>query len=891
MHSNILLTKLYIPKTRSKLIKHESLIEKFNSGMERGSKLTLISAPAGYGKTTLVLELIDTIKNNYSWISLDDGDNDIKRFLTYIIAAVKNAKITIGRDMEKLLSDPQLSISTTVLTMLINDISRSPEKFVLVLDDYHVITSNSIHETMRYLIDHQPPNLHIVLTTREDPPLMLPKLRVRGQMTEIRVNDLRFSKEDAQEFFSDVMGIYLKKDAVDIITSRTEGWAAGLQLVGLSIKDYKEQEIQSFVEDFGGTNRYVIDYLVEEVLRCQDDEIRDFLIKTSILGKMNPGICDYVTGRSNSKEILHRLEQVNLFIIPLDEKREWYRYHHLFADSLKIELEREEKQLLYKKAAVWLEANGFKEDAVNYAFKSQDMGLALALVEKSVEDMFKNAELPTLVKWLDALPEDMLRSSEILSVRRGWALYITGSITRTIEYVDSLGEDTIKNITPHNRGLLLSLQALLSQFTKKGDTEKLAIEALKLIEPWDPVARIATMNTLGGAQADSGRTVEASETYKTAYNEGLKLGYTFITTLSLLYYGVNLNILGKRQEAINLYKSYTDGMTTAFGMTLPLSGLIYVSLGGLYYEGNELAEANDYLLKGMELCKDMSLSWILNSEAWLAKILYAKGDRQGAMDIINEAYNVSSEQKLPRKLLKVTEVLIELLLREGKADKAAEMAEGWKTWLINGLSPVFEWACLVYIRALIAQNKTDEALKLLEKVEEPIKSGQRLRLLITANILYSRIYYIRNEKKKAYEYMDDALKLAEGNAYIRAFLDEEEGIADILSDMEGRVGKFGEKLLSLMKTHVDNKVTGSENTKATAHENKPSVNEKPFEQLSEREIELLRLIAGGLTNNEISKKLYITVNTTQWHISNIYSKLGVKNRTQAIIKARELKLL
>lgn len=376
MLTSILSTKLFIPEIRDNYVMRRSLVDKLVCGINMNNKLTLVSAPAGYGKTTLVVEFLNSINLTSTWISLDDGDNDLAQFLSYLIVALRRAGVTIESNTEKVAFDFNMSSTNAPITMIINDISSSSEKVILVLDDFHFIHSPQVNDLVKFLLEHQPPNFHLVIITREDPCLPLPRIRVQGKITEIRMEDLCFARDETADFLTRVMGLKLNNEAIDIINSRTEGWIAGLQLAGLSLNGSEEKDIGEFIRIFSDTHRYVIDYLVEEVIGRQTEEVRDFLYKTSVLDRMNGELCDAVVGKNDSKLLLRELEKINLFLIPLDSKREWYRYHHLFADSLRTELSKEEELLIHKKAALWLEGNDFKQEAVKHAFKSGDMLLS-----------------------------------------------------------------------------------------------------------------------------------------------------------------------------------------------------------------------------------------------------------------------------------------------------------------------------------------------------------------------------------------------------------------------------------------------------------------------------------------------------------------------------------
>lgn len=892
MISSILSTKLYIPEMRLNHVTRKALVEKLAGGIDRNCRLTLVSAPAGYGKTTLILELMKFMKLKSAWISLDEGDNDPSRFLSYFIAALKKAGVNIGSDTEGFASEFNPSTIKLLMTMIINDIASLPERIILVLDDFHLIYSLEISDTLKFLIDHQPPNFHIAIITREDPKLPLSRLRARDELNEVRVGDLRFCREETGEFFKNVMGLDISGEDIDIVTSRTEGWIAGLQLAGLSLKGCREGDIDSFIKEFNGTHRYIIDYLVDEVLDHQSREVRDFLCKTSILDRLNGELCDAVAEGAGSGEMLHRLEEDNLFVIPLDDKREWYRYHHLFADSIRTELSREDEMQLNKRAALWMESKGFKQEAVKHAFRSGGIALSVKMVEDTTEQCFRDAQLATLLKWLDELPEELVKKNEILSVRKAWALYITGRARDAMTYLSSLGEDFALNTTPHNRGLILSLKALNSLQAGLGKPEELAEEALKLLEPWDPIARISTLNTLGRAQAGKGQTLKAEKTFRMAYNEGMKIGYAFITTLALMNLGTNLNAMGRRKEVVGLYNSYIDGMTSVFGKPLPYIGVIYLSFAVLYYEGNELQKAQSFITKGLELCSSISYNWGHNGSIWKARIEYAMGDTEGTINTARELVDIAIETNIPRDIVAGIDLLTGLLLRHGDIENAAQYKDILRKWMDDTEGEIYEQVCIAYARILIYQGAFAEALDILGTLEEDIKFRQANRMLITYYILYAAALMLKGEQVGADSIFCKAVDLAGDNGYYRSFLDEGPVIGRVILKRDNVQGEFEIRLLEYF-----NHGTGVEASQEPADDGKDKNvlhvdNSLDYvEKLSPREVDILKLLGSGLTNNDISKELFISTNTTQWHISHIYSKLGVKNRTQAIIKAKNLGIL
>lgn len=711
----LLFTKLFIPQISDNHILRKAQLKKLRAGLERNNQLSLVCAPAGYGKITLVLEFLQAVDENTAWVSLDDGDNDPQRFLLYLTAALKNSGMEIGKDVETLITDIGFSKSDTVLTMLINSIANLKDKVILVLDDYHLIRSPKINEIIKFLLDHQPINLHLVILSREDPKLPLASLRMRDKLTEIRLGELLFSYEEASEFFHSAIGRKISNQDVEKVTMRTEGWIAGLQLAALLLKNYSEAQMEDFFHKFDGTNSYIIDYLVEEVLDHQDQKIRDFLCRTSVLERMNDELCNELTNRLDSKEVLIQLEKKNLFLISLDDKKEWYRYHHLFADSLKTSLSKEEERNLYKLTSVWMKKNGFSNEAVRYAFKSKDLELAIKMVEDSVLETFQTAQLDSLVEWMENLPVDMIKNNEVLSVRKGIALIIVGRITEAIQYLNYLDQEFERKASSHNKGLLFMARAMLANIDGK-DAENLAKEALKYLEPWDPIAITSTLNSLGRAQYRKGNVADAVLTFQGAFEAGLKLGYQFITTLALMNYSLCLHTIEQNEMAIALCNQYMEEMKKVYHKLPPYIGVLYISMAELYLHNNEVDKARYYKEEGLALCNMISF---------------------------------------------------------------------------------------------------------------------------------------------------------DGEASLKMYKD------------------FGSK---------NNLREAAKNT-LTAGINSETVNSKKIgildynEKLSEREAEILELIGKGLSNQEIANTLFISKNTTQWHISHIYTKLGVKNRTQSILRAKEFGIL
>lgn len=696
MPQPMLTTKLFIPRSAARSIPRDALVSKWRKGFQSGCRATLICAPAGYGKTTLMLDLLKAASAVPVWLSLDEGDNDAQRFLIYLCASFTQAGVPLLGGLEALIQDPGFQAPEAVMTLLISSVAAFGQNLLLVLDDYHLVRRQKVHSLMQFLLSHQAANLHIALLTREDPPLPLSRLRVTEELMEYRAGDLLFGREETEKLLNASLNKPLPPESADRIASCTEGWAAGIKLYALALKGQDDQAVQSYIDRLSGTHAYIIDYLVEEVLNAQPEELRSFLLKTSVLSRFDDALCDAVTGRSDGQEMLREVSRRNLFLIPLDGKREWFRYHALFADSIKAGLNRNEERELCLKAAAHMKSRGLDTEAVAYAFQSGDMEKAVKLVEDSTEEAFRTAQLDTLLSWLAKLPDELVLGNEILCMRRPIACFITGRIQEAVSHLTALGPDFEKEASPHNRGLYYSMKAMLAGAASQ-DAEPLAKEALKYLEPWDPIARTSTYNTLGRAQYRKGNVSEAAETFRNALSSGMKLGHQFVTTLVMMNYSSCLHILGHHEEALKQCENFIAGMERQHGQLPPYAGILYVTMAGFLQTLGDTEKAALMKAEGEALCKSIS-------------------------------YDVTASLK-------------------------------------------------------VFSDPPPQAEK------EPASA----------------------------------------------------------------LG-FGEKL-------------------------------------SEREAEILRLLGEGLSNGEIAKALFISTNTTQWHISHLYGKLGVKSRTQAVAKARELGLI
>lgn len=949
MSAPILTTKLYVPAPRSKLVPRSHLIERLNQGLS--GKLTLISAPAGFGKTTLVSEWLHQLAQGQrgrgvgerkfppasllprspaqvGWVSLDEGDNDPIRFLTYLATALQTIDDTL---VQNLLQSRQLPPIEALMTILINDISAMPadslanHKLILVLDDYHLIQADVIHQSLEYLLEHQPPHMHLVIATRQDPPFALSRLRVRGQVTEIRQEDLRFAPAEANTFLNQSMGLNLSLEAVARLESRTEGWIAGLQLAALSLQGRHPEEIAGFIEAFSGSHRYVIDYLVDEVIRQQPPDIRRFLSQTAILDRMTASLCDAVTARSDSRDILTQLEHANLFLTSLDDHRIWYRYHHLFAEFLRTELETEQQAALHLKAAAWFEANDFLRDAVRHALASNNLNEAGRLIKLAADGLLHTGRLMTLAGWLETLPVEFVQADYELATYKGWVLWLMGQGEAAETFVEAAQASQPPQASPTSQGKLLGLRACLALVRDRAP--QLAMQALTLLEEADVFYRGIILLILGEAQNLFGDTAGAAQTFEQVLELGQKHKDPIMTIGAMTNMAELLNWQGKRREALALCQQAIDQFVDARGQPLPVVGLAYITLGELEYYAHELAQAHEHIQWGIELCQSQAMmGFIISGKLALGLLQYGLGQAQAGLATIQEMAQLTSQSNFDAYLPLVAAVEADFQIKLGNIAAAERWAEQVNLSLAGPLTLRSELEYLTYARLLAAQGQLEEAQSLLTQLEEATQAGGLYLFYMIATILQARVQAALGRDEKALASLEKALRVAAPEGYLQFFLNEGRPIAKLLPALRRVAPAFVNSLLDAFGRQQETQTAASDlelpSVSVTApvgarmehSRNLPeaSIGEMPgetqtqpasaspltlppmpllLEPLSDREVEVLNLVAIGQSNREIAETLVITAGTVKKHLNNIFSKLEVKSRTQAVARARELGLV
>lgn len=831
-------------------------------------KLTLVAAPAGYGKTALLSAWLHTRSIHAGWIALDEGDNDPVRFLTYVVAALQQTNNAIGQAALGMLSVLEPPSIASLITIIINDLAEIPEAITLVLDDYHLISNPAIHNALVFLMEHQPETLHLVILTREVPPLPLPRLRARGELVDIRAGDLSFSIEEAADFLSAALSMAPSEDIVSALTARTEGWIAGLQLAALSLRD--RDDVASFVEEFTGSHRYVMDYLFDEVLRQQPQEIKTFLLQTAILDRLSAPLCDALTGRHDSKDLLAELERTNLFLIPLDDRREWYRYHQLFADLLRTELEPEEDMQAQRTAAQWYQEKGLLREAIKHWLAAGETAGAAVLIDLMSKELLQTGELTTLLGWLDALPDDLVCKEARLGPLKALCLFVTGRYEEGAAIVRRIQDCLQPGADPASLGRLRVMQAYMTRLNPK-QALPYTREAVDLLGDGDPPFSTMALIFMGNHQTAANPT-EAVNTFHRVVQIARNQRDVFIDVIALSDLLAILDMQGRRQEAANLANECIAYYADAQGEPLAATGVILAHAGALAYAANDLRAADQYVRQGVALCRQLAVPvGTALGLRWLAMIQYAWGHHGQAFDSVREARRLALEARNETLIYQCISTEADFLLRQGRISEARRKSNRLPNLEWPPENPYHVHAHLIAIRLMLAQGELQEAQRLLAGLREWAGRLGFVGYLIPILILQARVALSHDDTDAALTALCQAVDLAAPEEYRRPFLDADNAILTMLPDVHHASPSFVESLL-----------TPSERAEA------PQLLSDP---LTEREIEVLHLIADGLANQEIADHLVIGISTVKTHINRIYSKLDVSHRAQAVARARELNLL
>jgi LuxR family maltose regulon positive regulatory protein len=881
-HNPLLSTKLYVPPPRAELVSRPRLVERLRAGLTR--KLTLVSAPAGFGKTTLITEWLHSTAPApaVAWLSLEVSDNDAVRFIRYLVAALQTINQEVGRAVEPLLGSPQVPALESLVTLLINDFAAIPQSFVFVLDDYHAIHLPAIHQAVEFLIEHQPPQMHLLLSTRQDPPLPLPRLRVGGQVTEIREQDLRFTPRETTRFLHELLGSDLDPNLLATLQARTEGWIAGLQLAALSMRGRSTEQRTAFVQAFSGSHRHVIDYLADEVLAQQPAETRQFLRQTSILERLCAPLCDTLTGRSDSATLLQQLEEANLFLVPLDERRLWYRYHRLFADVLRTDLDADVEAALHQTAARWFAEHELLSEAAEHALASGDSRAAVPIVAQAAGPAFQAASFTTLNSWLDALPEEALLSHGELATYRGMAAFFTGAFDEAVTYAGAAERCFSPGRPSPSQGRMLCLRAhvRLSQAAFE-DAVRIAREATVSLSNQDLLFRSLTLNVLGQALEWQGYLVEAADAYRGGALIGQRAGNQVGALAALTNLLFSLNALGRRREALALSQQVAPDARQSAGKELSLAEGVYLAWSLLSYEGNHLDLAAEQISRVLPLCEQANISDAILWGLYIrAKIALARGDLQATRRICREGRQQATRLDLDAihgARFAALEALVCLdegdLVACGRLlHTAGRMAAAVRHHWQDSIT-------LARCRLLLAQGQPGEAQALLSDLERQAQQGARSRTLLAIHTLQALAHHATGHRTTALDRLSAAVRQAAPEGYRRVFLNEGLALRRLLPQVRSQAPGFVDELLAAF------------GQQSPMTEQKAVQSTRLLEPLTEREIQILRLIAAGRSNPEIAGQLYLSLNTVKWHVKNRYGKLQVSNRVEAAARAQELKIL
>ncbi|MCG6879338.1 MAG: LuxR C-terminal-related transcriptional regulator [Deltaproteobacteria bacterium] len=881
------------------MVRRQNLIKRLNKGCAK--KLSLISAPAGFGKTTLLSQWISATQMPVSWISLDKEDNDAIRFIYYLIFALRSIWGNFGKSVSPVLQTPRKPAIESLLPDLLSEISDIPGEFALVLDDYHLIEDVTIQHSMHFMLKHLPAGMHLLISTRVDPPLPLARLRANDEMFELRTRDLSFSEAEAAYFLNNIMKLNLPQQDISILGTRTEGWIAGLKLAGISMQGLRDAA--SFLESFAGNDRHIVDYLTEEVLCLQSDEMLNFLLRTSILKRLSEPLCDYVTEESGTQRFLSQLEKANMFIVPLDDKRLWYRYHHIFGELLLQRLKRtmaDRVDEMHNRASEWFEQNGFTDEALDHSLAARDFDRAARLIEQHVERSWLSGEHTNLWHWLKRLPEQFVSANPNLCILRAWELLAGGnqrsadiSLQAAEKCLDAAPHQSIKILSVTKsapiaqrkrlEGRIAATRALMASY--QGDVDgvvKWANRTLECLPMKDAGWRNTAAMALGDAHNMQGRLQLAYQARLDALEASNSTGNVYLILLASLRLSVTLRQMGRLQQVFEICRQMNHLSKENHLAKTALAGWLLATWGEVLAELNQLDSAFEKASKGVEIV-EQKYGAALPVLGWcylgLLRVMFSRGDLDAMRIIIRKAESIARLNHMPPWITnQISAWKGRLYLAQGRLPAVSQWA---RTRELNpARTPTFlqEMEYLVLARVLIAQNRLDEADTLLKRLFKEAEKGKRTPKMIEILVLQTLSYAANGHKSRAEAKFKRALILAEPEGFIRIFLDEGQQLAELLSKFlesedEALVG-YAKRIVSAFDPKKQSESEGMLN-----------------ERLSKRELEVLSLIKAGRSNQEIAEELFISLSTVKTHIRNIYEKISVHSRTQALIRAKELGLL
>jgi ATP/maltotriose-dependent transcriptional regulator MalT len=905
----LLATKMHVPGLQPGFVPRPRLVHALDMGLVRG--LVLVCAPAGFGKTTLLADWVRNSRRPVGWLSLDAGDNDPARFWRHAVAALDRVRPGTAERVGPLLGPPAPASFEGLVTALIIELTTQPgeEDELLVLDDYHLIDTPQVHRPLTFLLEHLPAGLHVVLASRSDPPLPLARLRVGGQLVEVRADDLRFTVDEAAALLREAIGTDLPGESVTTLSSRTEGWVTGLQLAGLSLRG--QADTAGFVAAFGGSHRYILDYLAEEVLDRQPEQVRGFLLETSVLERLSGGLCDAVTGGTDGQAMLQRVERANLFLVPLDEVRGWWRYHQLFADLLRARLQRQQPERvpeLHRAAAAWSEANGLADDGIRHALAAGDASWAARLVERHADGLLVRSEGATVQRWLAALPTELVSSRPRLLLAQARLALLSGRVeavrqqlddaervlqaTADERYEPSVGRAT--SLLANAPAAIAIQRAALAELC--GDAEQTSAFARQTLAElgegeWmlDSAARwyLAIAAWLGGRLAEAERACAASVAGWRAAGE------RYLAARTSYQLGQIQRTQGRLDAALGTYQQALEVAAPPGQPALPSAGMAQVGMAEVAYQRDELDAALEHLTEGIARCRQLAYTQPLAAGlATLAWIRHAQGDPAGALDAIEQAERFTPGPAVASLLNPVPAQRARLLLAQGDLATAARWTAERGLSADDELSYPKEPEYLVLARVLLAQDRADQALGLLERLHALAAAHQRTGSLIEIQALQT-LALAANGDEAAVGALAEALTLACPQGCVRVFADEGAPMNGLLARLVaaqrgGHTAAQGVPLGCLARLL---RALGTKDTGQSSGRGPTAALPGLVEPLTARELEVLQLLAAGMPNQAIAEQLVVSLDTAKKHVSHVLGKLGAANRTEAVTRARQLSLI
>lgn len=915
MPETLLQTKLYIPPVRPHVVHRPQLIERLNQGLELEHKLTLVSAPAGFGKTTLLSEWVDTLDLSVAWLSLDAADDDPGRFFAYIIAALQRIDEDLGRELIGAMHAGQIPPAYIVSTTLINDILKLVDRFLLIIDDVHLIEDRFILQVLEQLVTNLPPQLHLVLCTREDPPLPLARLRANNQLTEIRARELRFTSHDTKLFLRQALEQPLSQTDVAILENKTEGWIAGLQLATLSIRD--QPNPSRLIASLSGSHRFILNYLTEQVLDRQSEEIRQFLLQTAILDRLNGELCNAVSGRSDGRAMLEQLYNANLFLIPLDDERQWYRYHHLFADLLRDRqemLEKEETALLHQRASRWFAQEEMVDEAIQHALAAADYELAVELLENNALRLIMHGYVKTVHGWVEAIPKQWQSQSPKTNLAFAWMHLLRGAYDQASPYLERLeGTFSSSQLNQEERQSLkaewlVMRSLLLNMEGEVADSLVTAKEALAIAPGQN--SRLQSLVYFGLACAY--QTMDSNDQAMDAYQMSIQYGRAADNLVAEMLSVSGLSVMalesGQLYLADEIAAPVSDRIDQA-GLLPPISGVIYGALGEVYYQWGRIEEARAHTQRALHLSTLGGYkSGMIGCWMHLSRLSQLAGDLEGAAREIQKAMDLLQldTPDYVRQETVAQQVRIHLARGRSAAARLALQGLGFSfgdqvTFPKLTPEPSFSHALgLLYnsgLRILLYQARARrdlaglrQGLALAEQLVAQARQGQYAIVALEGLLLRAQMYAeLGDDQASQADYLS-ALQLAEPQGFIGVFVEQGRPVAEALASLIR-----SNQLKSVRPGYVQDIIKAFPKSRpaepASGELPAPGLPAALIEPLTDREMEVLRLMARGLKYKEIADKLFISLNTVRSHVKTIYGKLNVNNRTQAIDTARQLRIL